>query len=79
MKGSEKFVKKHAEPIDPSFIVLNNRVGPLEFLFASLSLTPHHTCIGQEITFQFPVPCMFKKYSDALLSLLLDPLEGPTM
>ncbi len=63
MKGSEKFVKKHVKPIDPSFIVLDNRVRPLEFLFAILSLTPHHTGVGYEIIFQFPVPCMFKKYS----------------
>ncbi len=46
VKGSEKSIMEQIELVDPSFIVLNNGVGPLEFLYVSLSLTPHQTSIG---------------------------------
>jgi hypothetical protein len=36
----------HAEPIDPSFNVLDSKVKPLEFLSTSLFVTPHHIGIG---------------------------------
>ncbi len=41
MKGSEKFAKEQAELVDFLFIVLDNKVEPLEFLSTSLPLTPH--------------------------------------
>lgn len=41
VRGSEKIVKEHVEPIDPSFIILDNKLEPLDFLSTSLSLTPH--------------------------------------
>ncbi len=50
MRGSEKFVKKQAEPFDPSFTILDSKVEPLEFLSTSLPLTPHQIGIGQDIT-----------------------------
>jgi hypothetical protein len=46
VKGSEKFVMEQAKLVDPSFIVLNRGVGPLEFLSVSLFLTPHQRNIG---------------------------------
>ncbi len=51
MKDSENFAKEHAKLVNPnSFIVLNNRVKYLEFLYTSLPLTPHQIGIGQKIT-----------------------------
>ncbi len=41
MKGSEKSIKEKAELVDLSFILLDSRVEPLEFLFANLPLTSH--------------------------------------
>jgi hypothetical protein len=38
---SDKFVNEQVEHVDPPFIVLDNGIGPLEFLFATLPLTPH--------------------------------------
>ncbi len=46
MKGSEKSVKEHVEPIDPSFTILDSGVGLLGFVFVSLPLTPHQIGIG---------------------------------
>jgi len=46
VKGSEKFVKEHVEPIDPSFTILDSGVGLLGFVFVSLPLTPHQIGIG---------------------------------
>ncbi len=46
VKGSEKFIMEQFELVDLSFTILNNGVGPLEFLYVSLSLTPHQTSIG---------------------------------
>jgi hypothetical protein len=46
MRSSERFAKEHAKPIDPSFIVLNSRIKPLELLYTSLPLTPHQIGIG---------------------------------
>ncbi len=44
VEGSDKFVKEQIKH------VLDNGTRPLEFLFATLPLTPHHIGIGQEIT-----------------------------
>jgi hypothetical protein len=41
MRGSEKFVKERAEPIDISFTILDSGIGTLEFLSTNLHLTPH--------------------------------------
>jgi hypothetical protein len=32
MRGSEKYVTEHIEPVDISFTILDSGVGPLEFL-----------------------------------------------
>ncbi len=53
MRASERFAKKQAKPIDPSFIILDNRVKPLEFLSSSLPLTPRR---GQEIHLISSIP-----------------------
>jgi hypothetical protein len=46
VKGNEKSVKEHVEPVDPSFTVLDSGVGLLGFIFVSLPLTPHQIGIG---------------------------------
>jgi hypothetical protein len=51
VKGSDKYVKHQVEHVDPPFIILNGGVGLLELLYVTLLLTPHHTCIVQEIIF----------------------------
>jgi hypothetical protein len=43
-------IKEHVEHVDPSFIVFDSETGPLEFLLATLPLTPHQIGIGQDIT-----------------------------
>jgi hypothetical protein len=45
VRNSEKSIKEQAEPIDPSFTILDSGVGLLEFLYVSLFMTPHQTCI----------------------------------
>jgi hypothetical protein len=50
MESNDKSVKKHVEPIDPSFFVYDSKIRPLEFLLATLLLTPHQIGIGQDIT-----------------------------
>jgi hypothetical protein len=46
MKGSEKSIKEKTELVDPSFILPDSRIEPLEFLFANLPLTPHRISIN---------------------------------
>jgi hypothetical protein len=46
MKSSVKSFKKHVEHVDPSYFVLDNGVGSLEFVYVNLPLTPHHIGIG---------------------------------
>jgi hypothetical protein len=46
MRGNEISIKEQTEPINPSFIVLDDRVESLEFLSTNLPLTPHHIGIG---------------------------------
>ncbi len=46
MRGSDKFIKEQVELIESSFIILDSRVEPLEFLYISLPLAPHHIGIG---------------------------------
>ncbi len=46
VRGSEGPYKEHAKPIDPSLIVLDNKVGSLEFLSTSLPLTPQQIGIS---------------------------------
>lgn len=41
MEGSDKFIKDQVESIDLPFTILNSGVGPLEFLYVILLLTPH--------------------------------------
>ncbi len=50
MESNDKSIKEHVEFVDPSFIVFDSKIGPLEFLLATLPLTPHQIGIGQEIT-----------------------------
>jgi hypothetical protein len=40
MRGSEKYVKEHIEPVDLSFTILDSGVGPLEFLSLLTSRKP---------------------------------------
>jgi hypothetical protein len=49
VRGSERYAKQHVQLVNLSFIVLNNKIKSLEFLFASLPLTPHQIGIGQEV------------------------------
>ncbi len=49
MVDNGKFVKDENEHVDPPFIILNGEIGPLEFLYVILPLTPHQIGIGQEI------------------------------
>ncbi len=46
MRGNEIFTKEHVKLINPSFIVLDSRVKPLEFLSINLIVTPHQIGIG---------------------------------
>jgi hypothetical protein len=46
MRCSEKFVKEQAKLVDLSFIILDSRIEPLEFLSISLPLIPHQIGIG---------------------------------
>jgi hypothetical protein len=46
VRGNEIFAKKHVKPINLSFIVLDSKVKPLEFLSTSLLVTPHQIGIG---------------------------------
>jgi hypothetical protein len=41
VENSKRFDKKHVEPINPSFTILDNISKSLEFLYGSLPLTPH--------------------------------------
>jgi hypothetical protein len=41
MEGNERFDKEQVELVNPSFIILNNRLKYLEFISFSVPLTPH--------------------------------------
>jgi hypothetical protein len=41
-----KFVKDENEPVDLAFTILNGGIGPLQFLYVILPLTPHQIGIG---------------------------------
>ncbi len=49
VESSDKSIKEQVEHVDPSFIIFNSGIGPLEFLLATLPLTPHQIGIGQEL------------------------------
>jgi hypothetical protein len=57
VKGSEKPNKEQVEHVNPSFTTLNNRVKSLEFLYASLLLTPHQIGMVKRLL-KYQVPCM---------------------
>jgi hypothetical protein len=48
MEDSERFDKEQVEHVNPSFTILDSILEFLEFLFASVPLTPHQIGIGQE-------------------------------
>jgi hypothetical protein len=68
VRGSEKYVKEQAKLIDPSFIVLDRGVGPLEFLSTSLLLTPHEIGIGEEITLISSTPHVLKVFTTPIVT-----------
>jgi hypothetical protein len=41
LEDSERFDKEQVELVNPSFTILDSRLEFLEFLFASVPLTPH--------------------------------------
>jgi hypothetical protein len=49
VEGSERSDKKQDEPINPSYIILDNRLESLELLSISVPLTPHQIGKGQEV------------------------------
>ncbi len=62
MRGSEKSVEEQAEPIDPSFTILDSKLKPFEFLSTNLPLTPHQIGIGQEITLMSSTPHAYSRH-----------------
>jgi hypothetical protein len=50
VRGNERFAKEQVELVNPSFIVLDNKIKYLEFLSIKLLLTPHQIGIGMDIT-----------------------------
>ncbi len=49
VRSNERPAKEQVKHVDPSFIVLKNKVEYLEFLYTSLPLTPHQIGTGQKI------------------------------
>jgi hypothetical protein len=69
MKGSERSIKEHVKHINPSFIVLDSIVEPLEFLSINLNLTPHEIGIRQKIILTSSTPHVSKVFTTPITTL----------
>jgi hypothetical protein len=68
MRGNERFVKEHVKHVNPSFIVLDSIVEPLEFLSINLNLTQHQIGIRQKIILTSSTPHASKVFTTPIMT-----------
>jgi hypothetical protein len=68
VEDSERFDKEQVKHVNPSFTILDSRLESLEFLFASVPLTPHQIGIGQEVTLISSTPHASKVFTTPIVT-----------
>jgi hypothetical protein len=78
VEGSKGSDKKHDELVNPSYIILDNRLNFLEFLSTNVPLAPHQINIGYEVTLISNTPHVSEVYTTPITTFEDTPNQQKT-